>query len=250
MNATGIEYLDWTWSPLVGCSGLGCAVYEHCWAKYMKKRNLNGCPDCTAFKPHTHLERLEQPLHIKKPSIIGACYSADFWDKGFSFVDHARVFNLVKFAKNHWFINLTKQTQNIPTKLSEVFIFPNNWIQGASICTEADLYRVKDLTVLKNHYWAKYLALSIEPLYENLPNLKLDGIDWVIIGGQTKPIRLPEKEWVDGIIAKAKALNIPVFIKNNLDSLGYNLHEFPAFISNVNNPINQSDKTTEDKTSE
>lgn len=216
MNATGIEYLDFTWSPLVGCSGIGCAVYNNCWAKYMKKRNLNGCPDCTAFKPHRHFERLEQPFHTKKPSIIGVCFSADFWDKGFSWIDRSRVMNVTDHAKQHWFINLTKQTQNIPTLTSEAVVFSNNWIQGASICTEADLYRVKDLVNLKELGYLQNAVLSIEPLYQRLPNLTLEGIDWVIIGAQTHPLKLPEREWVYEIIDKARALKIPVFIKNNI----------------------------------
>ncbi len=229
MNATGIEYLDWTWSPLVGCSGVGCAALNVCWAKYMKKRNLNGCPVCTAFKPHSHFERLDQPLRLKKPSLIGACYSADFWDKGFHWTDRQAVFNVVAQAKQHWFINLSKQTQNIDQKE-----FPINWIQGASICTEADMYRVKDLSFSG----AKHLCLSIEPLYEDLENLSLQNIEWVIIGGQTKPTRLPEKEWVDNIIFTARKENIPIFIKNNLDSLGFNLHEFPTWI-NRNKEMNK-----------
>jgi protein gp37 len=191
----------------------------------MKKRNLNGCPDCTAFKPHAHFERLEQPFNTKKPSLIGACYSADFWDKGFHWSERHAVFDAVTKAKQHWFINLTKQTQNIDQD-----IFPDNWIQGASICNEADMYRVLDLWGCR----AKYLALSIEPLYQRLNNLELSDIDWVIIGGQTKPTRLPEKTWVDDIVQMAKALKIPVFIKNNLDSLGFNLHEFPSFLSSLN----------------
>jgi protein gp37 len=231
MNATGIEYLDFTWSPLVGCSGLGCAAFNVCWAKYMKKRKLTDCQPCYEFKPHVHFERLEQPFHVKAPKLIGVCYSADFWDNGFSWTDRARVFNVTDHAKWHWFINLTKQTQNIPTKDAEAFILGSNWIQGASICTEADLYRVNDLVKLKEKGWAKFLALSIEPLYAKIPNLNLSGIDWVIIGGQTHPTKLPEKAWVDEIITKARAKDIPVFIKNNLDILGYSAHEYPKALS-------------------
>lgn len=222
MNATGIEYLNFTWSPLVGCTGEGCAVFKNCWARYMKRRRLTKCQLCYEFKPHTHFERLEQPLHVKKPSRIGVCYSADFWDNGFHWRERHNVFDVATKANWHWFINLTKQTQNIPSKE----VFPENWVQGTSICTKADLYRVKDLWGCR----AKYLALSIEPLYEPLPNLVLEDIDWVIIGGQTHPLKLPRKNWVDDIIDKASELNIPVFIKNNLSSLGYNLQEYPVFL--------------------
>ncbi len=62
MNKTGIEYLDYTWNPLVGCSGEGCAVREHCWAMRQAKRRKHECQDCYDFKPHNHVERVEQPL--------------------------------------------------------------------------------------------------------------------------------------------------------------------------------------------
>lgn len=240
MNATGIEYLNFTWSPLVGCSGLGCAVYNNCWAKYMKKRNLNGCPDCTAFKPHSHLERLNQPSKTNKPSLIGTCYSADFWDNGFKEQDRTQVLMTASIAhsiKGHWFINLTKQTQHIPRN----YTFPKGWIQGASICTENDLYRVDDL--LKSR--AEKIALSIEPLYQRLESLELKDIDWIIIGGQTKPTKLPQKDWVDQIIGQADSYNIPVFIKNNLNPLGYNMHQFPMFLADL--PLVTSCYETGDK---
>ncbi len=223
MNATGIEYLDSTWSPFVGCSGLGCAAYDVCWAKYMKKRKLTDCQLCYEFKPHTHFERLEQPLHVKSSKLIGACYSSDFWDKGFHWNERHKVFNVAALAMWHWFINLTKQTQNI----QHDEVFPNNWIQGASICTEKDLYRVSDLWKTR----AKLLALSVEPLYQRLPNLVVDDLAWVIIGGQTHPLKLPEKAWVDEIITKCRTANVPVFIKNNLNVYGYNLHEYPKALT-------------------
>lgn len=68
MNATKIEYLNFTWSPLVGCSGLGCAVYAKCWARYQAMRRMHICPLCYQFKPHPHFERLDQPLRLQKPS--------------------------------------------------------------------------------------------------------------------------------------------------------------------------------------
>ena len=87
MNATKIEYLNFTWSPNVGCSGENCAVYKYCFAKKFKKRNLLKCPQCYEFKPHNHFERLEQPLHTKLPQRIGVDFSADFWDRGFTMDD-------------------------------------------------------------------------------------------------------------------------------------------------------------------
>lgn len=225
MNATKIEYLHFTWSPLVGCSGKDCAVYAHCFAKKFKKRNLLKCPECYAFKPHTHFERLGQPLTTKIPRRIGVCFSADFWDEGFTIQDRKQVFSTVIEAKQHWFINLTKQPQNIPSS----FAFPKNWVQGVSVNRREDVDRIGLLKKTE----APLKIISFEPLYEDLGTLDLEGIDWVIIGAQTHPLVLPEMSDLANVICAARIFKIPIFIKNNIPC--FNAKQYPKELSlNVN----------------
>ena len=220
MNATKIEYLHFTWSPNVGCTGKNCAVYAHCFAKAFKKRNLLKCPLCYEFKPHNHFERLRQPLDTKMPRRIGVDFSADFWDEGFTMQDRKPVFATVIEAFWQWFINLTKQPQNIPIELA----FPKNWVQGVSVNRKADLDRIGRLKKTQ----APIKVVSFEPLYEDLGNLNLEGIDWVIIGAQTHPTLLPEMEWLANIICAAKLLKIPIFIKNNIPC--FNVKQYPGIL--------------------
>ena len=220
MNATKIEYLDFTWSPLVGCHGLNCAVVAKCWAKYQAKRRKHKCLACYTFTPHSHLERLDQPLKIKKSKKIGLCFSADIFDK--AFVDSfelEQVVNKVREAFWHRFINLTKQPQNIPPNFS----FPQNWIQGVSVNRQTDLWRIE---VLKRTS-AKHLAVSFEPLYEDLGSIDLSHIDWVIIGAQTHPLIKPRREWVENLVNQARAYNASVFVKNNIPE--WELKEYPNY---------------------
>ena len=156
MNTTKIEYLNFTWSPLVGCSGLDCAVWAKCWARYQAKRQKTKCMSCYDFIPHTHFERLRQPLQIKSSKRIGVAFSADFWDSGFTMSDRKSVFAYVIEAPQHWFVNLTKQPQHIPVD----FAFPKNWVQGVSVNRQADLWRIRSLRETK----AKIKAISFEPL--------------------------------------------------------------------------------------
>jgi protein gp37 len=208
MNATKIEYLNFTWSPNVGCSGDNCAVYKHCFAKKFKKRNLLKCQACYEFKPHNHFERLEQPLHTKLPQRIGVNFSADFWDKGFSMDDRYPVINRAGEAYWHWFINLTKQPQNIPKGLH----FPKNWVQGVTVNQKSDLWRINELRKVQ----VETRMISFEPIYEDLGNVNLQEIDWVILGAQTHPELIPEMPWLSNLICAAKLLEIPIFIKNNI----------------------------------
>jgi protein gp37 len=218
INATKIEYLHFTWSPNVGCSGQDCAVYAYCFAKAFKKRKLLKCPLCYEFKPHNHFERLEQPLQTKISRRIGVDFSGDFWDREFSMNDQMPVLNIAAQAPQHWFINLTKQPQNIPDNL----VFPKNWVQGVSVNRRPELWRVGEL----QNTLAETKMISFEPLYENIGEVDLRGIDWIIIGAQTHPTVEPKNAWVIGILAQAQALNIPVFTKNNLPE--WRLKEYPA----------------------
>ena len=224
MNATKIEYLDFTWSPLVGCSGEGCAVRKKCWAMYQAKRRKKKCLACYKFLPHSHLERLDQPLKIKSSRKIGLCFSADIFDKGFvGSVDLEMVVHKVKEASWHWFINLTKQPQNIPPQ----FPFPPNWIQGVSVNKQEDLWRIE----LLKRSPAKTLAISFEPLYEDLGNVDLSSIDWIIIGSQTHPLIVPKVEWVDNLVYSATRKSIPIFLKNNLKTLNRTLlKDYPSML--------------------
>jgi protein gp37 len=211
MNATKIEYLNFTWNPLVGCSGIGCAVFDRCWAKLNKKRRLTNCEDCYDFQPHAHFERIDQPGHVKTSKRIGVCFSADFWDNGFT----------GSMYPWHHFINLTKQPQNIPIDAK----FPDNWVQGVSICRIADITRISILRKTK----APLKIISFEPLYENigweLNYSDVEDIDWFIIGAQTNPLIKPKSEWVEDLVNLAFESKIPVFVKNNI--VDWNRKEFP-----------------------
>jgi len=81
LNRTRIEYLHYTWNPVVGCSGVGCIVRDVCWARRFARRRKNQCELCYKFEPHPHFERFDEPLKRKKPSRIGVCFSGEFYDR-------------------------------------------------------------------------------------------------------------------------------------------------------------------------
>ena len=246
LNPTKIEYLQYTWNPLVGCSGIGCAVAKACWARGQAKRQkpkyaeeapikgelVRGCQDCYDFKPHYHLERVNQPLLVKKPARIGVCFMGDLFDKSALLSPLQRIFNVMGAAFWHTFIVLTKQPQNIPLDL----VFPSNVWLGVSVNLQADLWRVEELKKRK----AALKFVSFEPLFEEITDLHhswldLSGIDWVIIGAQKRPNLQPEEQWVGNLIMKAFDAGAKVFLKNNLaciDKFG-RLQEIPEVRSNA-----------------
>jgi protein gp37 len=72
---------------------------------------------------------------------------------------------------------------------------------------------------------ARVKFISFEPLLSPI-NTNLNGIDWLIIGSQTRPTKIPKKEWVHTLIDQARDLNIPVFLKDNLH-WSQQIQEFP-----------------------
>lgn len=215
MNRTKIEYLDYTWNPIVGCTGLKCAVRQHCWAMSQSKRRKHACIDCYIFKPHYHWERLRQPLKVKKSSRIGVGFEGDLFDSEFGIVANQQIFGIIEQAKQHTFVCLTKQSKNMLVFNQDWQVFPPNLWMGVTVNLEEDLCRIEDLKRTD----AKIKFVSFEPLYEDLSDVNLEGIDWIIIGGQTRPKLLPSYPWVLGLIQKAKTHNLPVFIKNNLKEI-------------------------------
>lgn len=117
------------------------------------------------------------------------------------------------------FYLLTKQPQNLPRWSP----FPENCWVGV---TATDYQMFADACEILHSIKAKGKYISFEPLL-NLewtgPNLTFwlveGGIDWVIIGAQTKPYKPPKIEWVEEIVRACDKAGIPVFLKDNLDNL-------------------------------
>jgi protein gp37 len=233
MNKTKIEYLDYTWNPIVGCSGVGCAVAGACWAKGQAKRQKpgvdkngrdRGCQDCYDFKPHLHAGRLIQPFTAAvPPSRIGVCFMGDLFDDKVQVDWTQRIFETMQLAGMHTFICLTKQAHNLVRK--ETPKFPRNVWMGVSVNRVCDTERIDYL----RRCGAAVKFVSFEPLFEDVSQwwqglpcsrghfeLDLSGIDWIIIGAQKRPDVQPKKKWVANLIQAADRAGCKIFMKNNL----------------------------------
>lgn len=132
--------------------------------------------------------------------------------------------SIVRCPVKHIFQLLTKNPERIPN-----IHFPDNVWVGTTVTGENKFQLGFDDTVHINHIKkvkAKTRFVSFEPLLGRIkPDLK--GIQWVIIGKLTgsKRVKL-DPLWVDVIFGEAQALDIPVFMKNNL---GFEnpIQEFP-----------------------
>lgn len=201
MNKTKIEWCDYTWNPITGCTN-GCS---YCYARKIAMR-FDG-----HFKPTFHKDRLGQPSKQKKPSRIFTCSMGDIFDGEAKIEWGEKVFAVMNENPQHTFYVLTKQPHHLK-HYSLICPDGNIWV-GVSINRREDLWRIDDL----KKYWQGNKFLSIEPLLEDVGEINLDKIALVIIGGQTGSKKIyPEGWWVRSIQRQANRLDIPVFIKSNL----------------------------------
>lgn len=94
--------------------------------------------------------------------------------------------------------------------MAENLPWPDNVWMGVTVEDEKVRYRIDDLR--KVH--ANVRFLSVEPLISALPDLNLEEIDWVIVGGESGPgARQMEWDWVDDVQTQCLTANVPFFFK-------------------------------------
>ena len=80
--------------------------------------------------------------------------------------------------------------------------------------TSVESERWEDRVEILKRTDAQVKFLSLEPLLGPLPNLDLQGIDWVIVGGESGPgARAMEPDWVREIRDNCLTSDVPFFFK-------------------------------------
>ena len=120
-----------------------------------------------------------------------------------------RVFLVMENAKQHTFQILTKRSERLK-EIQRVLRWTKNIWQGVSVENGKYVNRIDDLRTVPS----QVRFLSLEPLLGALPNLNLEGIDWVIIGGESGPGARPmQASWVFDIRDQCKKAGVPFFFK-------------------------------------
>ncbi len=125
-----------------------------------------------------------------------------------------RVFQVMTRAHWHEYQVLTKRSDRLRDLNSDLKWQPQIWM-GVSIENEDYIFRADDLRKTGAH--VKFL--SIEPLLGPLHKLKLKGIDWAIVGGESGPGARPiDPDWIRGASRPVRTGGSPSFLNNGVGS--------------------------------
>jgi protein gp37 len=213
-DGTAIEWTNATWNPVTGCTKISAGC-DHCYAERFSERfrGVAGHPFSMGFDLTLRPERLHQPERWLRPRMIFVNSMSDLFHKEvpFTFVD--RVFDTMEKASWHSFQVLTKRSSRMRDYVRRRYAnsgAPAHIWPGVSVEDGTKLSRVRQLSQAP----AAVRFLSIEPLIGPIGELPLDGIAWVIVGGESGPGARPTKpHWVRDIRDQCINQDIPFFFK-------------------------------------
>jgi protein gp37 len=209
-DQSAIEWTDATWNPVTGCTKIspGC---KHCYAERLAARlQAMGNPRYrNGFGLTLHVDQLTLPLRWRDPRRIFVNSMSDLFHEGVPEAFIRRVFDVMEQAHWHVFQVLTKRARRL-AELSTRLPWPANVWQGVSVENVRYTSRVVELVKVP----AVVRFLSVEPLLGPITPLPLDGVDWVIVGGESGPRHRPiQIEWVRAIRDQCDRAGVAFFFK-------------------------------------
>ena len=210
MKTTKIEWTEATWNPSIGCSKVteGC---KNCYAEIMARRLQAMGVSCyeDGFKFKTLPERLIQPVNVKKPTKFFVNSMSDLFHKNMPFAFLDEIFDVIKNTPQHNYQILTKREKILQKYFLNRTVPKNVWL-GVTVENEDTKYRID---VLRN-ISATIRFISMEPLISDVGKLNLQGIHWVIVGGESGVSARPmSPEWAINIQSQCAKQNIAFFFK-------------------------------------
>ena len=207
---SGIEWTQSTWNPVTGCDKVspGC---KHCYAERMAERlrAMGQMNYRNGFELTLQPKMLELPLTWRKPQTVFVNSMSDLFHEAVPVEYVQQVVEVMRCAHWHRFQVLTKRANRLAILDQKIAWPPNVWM-GVSVESARYVERIDLLRRTR----ANVKFLSLEPLLGPLNNLDLQGIDWVIVGGESGPKARPmAAEWVLQIRDQCRAVRVPFFFK-------------------------------------
>ncbi|HKR17315.1 phage Gp37/Gp68 family protein [Rhizorhapis sp.] len=213
-DGSAIEWTDATWNPITGCTKItrGC---DNCYAARFSERfrGVPGHPFENGFDLTLRPERIAQPMSWRRPRMIFVNSMSDLFHKEVprSFID--QVFDTMEEADWHVFQVLTKRSSLMRNYLRRRYLDrspPSHMWFGVSIENASARSRIEHLRQAP----AAVRFLSVEPLIGAVGKLQLEGIHWVIAGGESGPGARPMNiEWARQVRDECERQKVAFFFK-------------------------------------
>lgn len=210
-----IEWTDATWNPVRGCTKIspGCT---RCYAETFAERfrGVKGHPYEQGFDLRLIPEKLFEPLRWRTPKMIFVNSMSDLFHSDVPDDYIILAAQVMTVANWHTYQVLTKRSERMRDLLGTKLQFAANqshiwW--GVSV--EDRRYGLPRITHLQSAP-AQVRFLSIEPLLEDLDEINLEGISWVIVGGESGVGARPmEPKWVRSIRRQCRQAGVAFFFK-------------------------------------
>jgi protein gp37 len=232
-SSSAIEWTEATWNPVTGCDRIspGC---DNCYALALAARlkrmgqpgyQRDGAPRTSGpgFGVTLHPGRLDQPARWRRPRVVFVNSMSDLFHREVPATYIERVWWQMALAHQHTFQVLTKRPKRMRQVVRALYggegfalaalgadaPLPNVWL-GTSIETNTYVSRADHLRATP----AAVRFVSAEPLLGPLDDLELDGIDWLIAGGESGPGHRPvDPGWVRDMRDRCQAAGVAFFFK-------------------------------------
>lgn len=218
-DKSAIEWTEATWNPTTGCDRVtaGC---DNCYALTLAKRlkamgnpkyQIDGDPRTSGpgFAIQMHESALDIPRRWSAPRVVFVNSMSDLFHARVSNDFIRQVFDVMESTPRHTYQVLTKRPIRL-ARMAHNLPWPTNVWMGVSIEDNTQGWRADRLREVP----AAVRFLSAEPLLGPLDEVNLQGIDWLIAGGESGPRHRPvDHQWVDDLRLRCSALGIAFFFK-------------------------------------
>ena len=218
-DRSAIEWTEATWNPVTGCDKVspGC---DHCYAMSLAKRlkamgsikyQNDGDPRTSGpgFDVTLHHKALDEPRRWRNPRTVFVNSMSDLFHARVPLEFVRDVFDVCRDTPQHTYQVLTKRSLRL-RRVADKLDWPQNVWMGVSVENAAALTRVDHLRDVP----AAVRFLSCEPLIGPLDGIDLEGIQWVIAGGESGPnYRSMQISWARGIRDACTDAGVAFFFK-------------------------------------
>jgi protein gp37 len=214
-----IEWTDATWNPTTGCdrTSPGC---DHCYAMTLAARlksmgaakyQRDGAARTSGpgFGLTLHPETLKIPFTWHSPRRVFVNSMSDLFHDQVPLAFIRETFRVMEETPDHTYQILTKRSRRLVRVAAELE-WPSNVWMGVSIEDNRYTFRARHLLEVP----AAVRFVSAEPLLGPLRSLRLDGIDWIIAGGESGVEHRPMlAEWVADLRDRCVDQGVAFFFK-------------------------------------